>query len=521
MNHSIPGLAVRAALVILLAGALPVPSAWAQEKPAPAAKTQEVPPAAAPVPPPAPPPPEPVVLTPLEFVPALPTTPVAWVDETPVPASTLLELVLEQNFSTGVSALMMGKIAEIELKAAGQEITEKDLREELTDMIASFAPGKTLEEVEKSGQTSMKHLMAQARNTRAWKKLFWTAQKVPDDQRTNQTQQLMLQFFMRQKMEPYDRRIRGQNPAPTIPGIVAQIVNKETKNEIVIGASEALDFLIGLVKPSGLIEARNEVVERAVLAAALAKAKAAVTEEEVANWAAKMRAKHPPPFTWDQICRIKGTSMEREMERWRRIQAWKRISGQQPAEAEIETFLNEHKHFFLGKTKKISHILVRTTDEVTGLTLGSEKEKEAEETIKVIRDKLVEGVDFGWLAENYSDDTVTAKGKGRLGQPIKEWGGGLDPRFQTAAWKLENIGDLSEPVRSQFGWHVIKLEEVTNPQAKQEPNWKEERYWEWIQDEFESQKMNAWLSELKAEAKVRLAPDAVVFALKDREYAPK
>lgn len=476
------------------------------------------PPAAQPPAPPPPPPQEAIELTPLVFNPLLPETPVAWVNEKPITAASLLALVLEQNFSTGVSALVMGKILEIELKRAQVTLTDEDIASEMAEMVAQIAPGKSIEEVEKSGQTSLKHLRSQARTTRGWKLLFWTAQKVPEDQRTGQTQQLMMSFFIQQTMQRYDRKIRGQNPQPTIPGVVAQIVEKETNNEIVVGANEALDFLIGLVKQSGLLDARNELVDRAILEVETAKAGIKVSDDEVANWASGMRAKHPPPFTWEQICRIKGTTPEREMERWRRIQGWKRTLKEQPTDEQVLKFLEAHKSFFLGKTKKVSHILFRTTDDVTGLPLSPEKQKEALDNATMAFEKLQEGVDFGYLAETYSEDSVTAKGKGRLGQPIKEWGGGLDKAFQAAAWKLEAIGDMSGPVKSSFGWHVIKLEEINAPQAKQEPNWKEPRYWEWVTDEFDTMQMENFLEGLKKSAGVKLAPEAVIFELKGHDY---
>jgi hypothetical protein len=497
-----PRRALSLGLVLVLAG-------WAAAQAAPAVPTLGTgsqPPAQ-----------ETPVLHPLIFQPELPTDPVAWIDEAPIPASMLLRTILEQNFSTGVTALVMSKIADLELAKAGIELQEPEIREELESMLAQMAPGKTLADLEKDGSTSIHYLMANARATRAWKKLFWTAQKVPEDQQNNQTNMLLLQFFMKTATDDYERRIRGSNPAPA-PGSVAHIIQKSTGNEYFVGASECLDFLMGLVRPAGILEALDEVIDHALVDRELARAGKTVTDEEVAAFAAEMRVKYPPPFAWDQICRVRGTTPEREMERWRRIQAMKRVTGFSPTEEELDGFLNENKSFFTGKTKKVSHILLRTTDEVTGLPLPEDAQKEAERQIGVLAEKLAEGVDFGWLAETYSQDSVTAKGKGRMGSAIRQWGGGLDPAFVEAVWRLESPGEISAPVRSAHGWHLIKLEEVSDPRPKQEPDWREPRFQEYIQDEYETKLMSRYVQGLREKARIRKAPTEQLIALKHRSY---
>ena len=459
----------------------------------------------------------PVILPPLVFLPELPTDPVASVDGVPIPASDILKIILDQNFTTGVTALVMGKIAELELQKAKVTLTDGDIVDELNGMLAQMAPGKTLEDIEREGSTSMTHLRSNARATRAWKKLFWTAQNIPEDQRTNQTNTMLHQFFMKTAPDNYDRRIRGANPAPAA-GTVAQIVDKTTGNEILVGASEALDFLMGLVKLSGMTDARKEAIERRILESEMKAKNVTVTEEEVATWAAHMRTVYPPPFSWEQILRATGSTAEKEMERWRRIQAWKRITGVNLTQEQLDQFLADNKSFFLGKTKKVSHVLFRTTDEVTGLPLPTEQRAAAESSAKEALRKLQEGVDFGWLAETYSEDTVTAKGKGRLAAAIKQWGGGLDPAFQNAVWSMEKVGELTGPVQSSFGWHVIKLEEVNNPAAKQEPDWKIDRYQEYIREQYETQLMTKWFAEVSAARKIELEADERLFSLKKRQY---
>ena len=86
---------------------------------------------------------------------------------------------------------------------------------------------------------------------------------------------------------------------------------------------------------------------------------------------------------------------------------------------------------------KASHILV--------------KEKEIAEEIK---EKLNNGADFTELAKEYSTDGTASQG-GDLGYFGE---GAMVPEFEKAAYALE-IGGISDPVKTEFGWHIIKLVE--------------------------------------------------------------
>jgi peptidyl-prolyl cis-trans isomerase C len=72
------------------------------------------------------------------------------------------------------------------------------------------------------------------------------------------------------------------------------------------------------------------------------------------------------------------------------------------------------------------------------------------------RAKIVAGADFGALAQASSDDPSGAKNKGRIDGLTR---GKTDPAFEQAAFALKKPGDVSEPVLSRFGYHVIRLED--------------------------------------------------------------
>ncbi|MGY0692863.1 peptidylprolyl isomerase [Virgibacillus sp. FSP13] len=84
-----------------------------------------------------------------------------------------------------------------------------------------------------------------------------------------------------------------------------------------------------------------------------------------------------------------------------------------------------------------------------------------EKTAKEVEKKLDEGGDFAKLAKEYSTDKATAEKGGDLGYFSV---GKMDPAFEDAAYSLEK-GKISDPVKSQFGYHIIK---VTDKRKKDE-----------------------------------------------------
>ncbi len=80
--------------------------------------------------------------------------------------------------------------------------------------------------------------------------------------------------------------------------------------------------------------------------------------------------------------------------------------------------------------------------------------KKAKEMIDSLYQRVKAGDDFGELAKKYSMDKGSAVKNGEL-----PWfgTGRMVPEFETAAFALKNVGDVSAPVQSAYGWHIIKL----------------------------------------------------------------
>ena len=95
---------------------------------------------------------------------------------------------------------------------------------------------------------------------------------------------------------------------------------------------------------------------------------------------------------------------------------------------------------------RVRHILVRVNELVS--------ESEAQRKLANLRERIVNGVDFAELARLNSDDGSAARG-GDLGWIFS---GDTVPEFERAMRALK-VGELGQPIKSQFGWHLIQVQE--------------------------------------------------------------
>jgi peptidyl-prolyl cis-trans isomerase C len=86
---------------------------------------------------------------------------------------------------------------------------------------------------------------------------------------------------------------------------------------------------------------------------------------------------------------------------------------------------------------------------------------ETEDLVKQLAEKIAKGEDFAALAKEHSRDPGSKDQGGELGFFGR---GQMVPEFEEAAFKLKD-GEISPPVRSKFGWHIIKVEERRAPQV--------------------------------------------------------
>ncbi len=99
---------------------------------------------------------------------------------------------------------------------------------------------------------------------------------------------------------------------------------------------------------------------------------------------------------------------------------------------------------------KVAHIMLKTGKEATAEDVAKAKEKALE-----VKGILGKGLStFEELATKYSED----KGSSVKGGELPQFGSGrMVAAFEKAAFALKEIGDVSEPIETEYGWHIIKL----------------------------------------------------------------
>lgn len=151
-------------------------------------------------------------------------------------------------------------------------------------------------------------------------------------------------------------------------------------------------------------------------------------------------------------------------------------------EDDMKTYFEENKDSFDQKEQvKASHILV-----------------EDEATAKKVKEELNNGKDFAELAKEYSTDTSNADNGGDLGYFGK---GEMAEEFENEAFGME-VNAISEPVKTEFGYHIIKLVDKKAAKAAAFDDHKEE-----IKELLLDQKIQAeypnWLEEKKAKYEIK------------------
>ncbi|WP_054759818.1 peptidylprolyl isomerase [Methylomonas koyamae] len=142
---------------------------------------------------------------------------------------------------------------------------------------------------------------------------------------------------------------------------------------------------------------------------------------------------------------------------------------------------------------KVRHILIKTNELVD--------DAEAQKRLLALRERISDGDDFAALARAHSDDKGSAINGGSL-----DWvgPGALVPPFEEAMNKLA-INEISAPVQTQFGWHMIQVlgrESQDNSEQFRKDKIREEIRKRKIEEETE-----LWLRRLRDEAYVEIDLD--------------
>nr|WP_224053831.1 peptidylprolyl isomerase [Moraxella osloensis] len=122
----------------------------------------------------------------------------------------------------------------------------------------------------------------------------------------------------------------------------------------------------------------------------------------------------------------------------------------------------------------------------------------AKQQIDTIYEKLRQGEDFATLASTYSKDPGSASNGGDLGW-VSE--GDMVPSFE-AMMKKTSVNDYSVPFQSQFGWHILKVDEKRQKDVSDV--YRKNMAREILYQRMAPQALDDWMQELRAQAYVKI-----------------
>jgi peptidyl-prolyl cis-trans isomerase C len=161
-----------------------------------------------------------------------------------------------------------------------------------------------------------------------------------------------------------------------------------------------------------------------------------------------------------------------------------------------ELYLVDKNRFAEPPQVSATHILFDTKKRSS-----DDAKKLADET----RAKIAAGADMGKLAKELSDDPSAATNAGALGWFTEKE---MDPAFAAAAFALAKPGDLSQPVKSQYGWHIVRLDDKRPAKVKSYEEARDAIMAE-LRRRFVDEKRDSWIGAVRNDPKTEVNREAV------------
>jgi foldase protein PrsA len=235
-----------------------------------------------------------------------------------------------------------------------------------------------------------------------------------------------------------------------------------------------------------MLSTLNRLIEGRIVLQEAAKEGVQVSDEEVDRVFENLRRQFSSEKEMEEMLKKAKTSIEMNKKDSRAYMMTRKLEAKMTkqiviSENDIENYWEQARPYLTRDLVKAKHILVKT-------------EKEAAE----IREKLKKGEKFEDLAKQYSQDTGTKNRGGDLGWISKEM---MVKEFSEAAFSLK-VGEISPPVKTQFGYHLILVEGKKNKDDQTLEDHREQIRTNLQQERWNTSERKEWLASLKAKAKV-------------------
>lgn len=194
---------------------------------------------------------------------------------------------------------------------------------------------------------------------------------------------------------------------------------------------------------------------------------------------------------------VDNTLIDEEVESFRRSliinKYFENTINTKVTEDSVKNYYANHAADYEEERAHVAHILIRTNPSMT-----EEEIQHAKTKIYEVYSKLQSGVTFSELAEQHSNDSISAKKEGDIGW-IKR--GAISSVFSQTAFSLEE-NTYSEPIQTEYGFHIIKLLEPAKVIKKSFNEVKGE-----IRHQLKAQIKSAELERLLAGVKITIKQD--------------
>lgn len=170
------------------------------------------------------------------------------------------------------------------------------------------------------------------------------------------------------------------------------------------------------------------------------------------------------------------------------------VAATELKEEKVKQYYDDNPAFFMQPERvRARHILVQAPE-----NSDDERKEEALKKIKEVQEKLKAGGDFAELAKEYSEGPTNVRG-GDLGYFRR---GQMVEPFEKAAFAMEP-GQISDIVKTKFGYHIIKLEDK-QPEGLIPFEEIKDKLAEFLKQEEVQMKINAFLKEARKTAQIKV-----------------
>jgi peptidyl-prolyl cis-trans isomerase C len=228
------------------------------------------------------------------------------------------------------------------------------------------------------------------------------------------------------------------------------------------------------------------------------------TQKQVDEAISQARSNSPAAFdaqikaTGMTLDQMRDTAVQEQL--CRRVLIRETTNGITVPDSEVKKFYDDNPtDFQVPERVHVAHILISTLDPVTQNPLPLDQKMEKQKLARSLKDRAEKGEDFAKLVKQYSDDPGS-KDKG--GEYTFARDHEMVPEFEAAAFSLK-VNQISDPVETKYGFHVIKLIEKLPPKTEQFAE-VSPRIREYLVGQQADKALPSYLAKLKTDANVKI-----------------